>query len=51
VTGEVQTAGCSCIAGPGCSCSHAAALLLKVSKIRIIKATEMYYCIVKLLIN
>ena len=29
-TGVVQTAGCSCIAGPGRSCSHAAAILWKV---------------------
>lgn len=30
-SGEIQTAGCSCIAGPGRSCSHAAAVLWKVS--------------------
>ena len=30
MTGVVQTAGCSCIAGPGHSCSHAAAILWKV---------------------
>lgn len=47
VTGEVQTAGCSCIAGPGRSCSHAAALLWKVSKVRTIKGTK---CIIVLCI-
>ncbi len=26
----VETAGCSCVAGPGRSCSHAAAVLWKV---------------------
>lgn len=26
-TGDVETAGCSCITGPGRSCSHAAAVL------------------------
>ena len=30
-TGVIQTAGCLCIAGLGRSCSHAAALLWKVS--------------------
>lgn len=30
-TGVIQTAGCSCIAGPGRSCSHAVAILWKVS--------------------
>ena len=29
--GVIQTAGCSCIAGQGHSCSHAAAILWKVS--------------------
>lgn len=29
-TGDVETAGCTCIAGPGRSCSHAAAVLWKV---------------------
>ncbi|XP_041947353.1 uncharacterized protein LOC121708620 [Alosa sapidissima] len=29
-SGEIQTAGCSCIAGPGRSCSHSAAVLWKV---------------------
>ena len=29
-TGVIQTAGCSCIAGAGRSCSHAAAILWKV---------------------
>ncbi len=28
--GVVETAGCSCVAGPGRSCSHAAAVLWKV---------------------
>ncbi|XP_061585970.1 uncharacterized protein LOC133451056 [Cololabis saira] len=28
--GDVKTAGCSCVAGPGRSCSHAAAILWKV---------------------
>ena len=28
--GEIQTAGCSCVAGAGRSCSHAAAILWKV---------------------
>ena len=28
--GEIQTAGCSCVAGPGPSCSHAGAILWKV---------------------
>lgn len=32
-TGVIQTVGCSCIAGPERSCSHAAAILLKVSKV------------------
>lgn len=40
VTGEVQTAGCSCIAGPGHSCSQLAALLWKVSKVRTIKGRK-----------
>ncbi len=31
-SGVIQTAGCSCIAGPGRSCSHAAAVMWKVSK-------------------
>ena len=30
-SGEIQTAGCSCIAGKGRSCSHAAAILWKVN--------------------
>lgn len=30
-SGEVQTAGCSYVAGPGRSCSHATAILWKVS--------------------
>lgn len=30
MSGEVQTAGCSCIAGPGRSCSHATAIMWKV---------------------
>lgn len=51
VTGEVQTAGCSCIAGPGRSCSHAAALLWKVSKVWTIRGTDIVYCIVILIIN
>ncbi len=51
VTGEVQTAGCSCIAGPGHSCSHAAALMWKVSKVRKIKGSKIVYCIVILLIT
>ena len=29
-SGEIQTAGCSCVAGQGRSCSHAAAILWKV---------------------
>ena len=29
--GEVKTAGCTCVAGPGRSCSHAAAILWKVT--------------------
>ena len=29
--GDVQTAGCTCIAGPGRSCSHAAAIMWKVT--------------------
>lgn len=33
VTGVMETAGCSCIAGPGRPCSHAAAILWKVSKV------------------
>ncbi|CAJ1071402.1 uncharacterized protein LOC125296826 [Xyrichtys novacula] len=28
--GDVQTAGCTCVAGPGRSCSHAAAIMWKV---------------------
>lgn len=31
--GVIQTVGCSCIAGPGRSCSHAAAILWKVRKV------------------
>lgn len=30
-SGDVKTAGCSCVAGPGRSCSHAAAILWKVT--------------------
>lgn len=30
-SGDIQTAGCSCIAGQGRSCSHAAAILWKVN--------------------
>ena len=29
--GEVKTAGCTCVAGPGRSCSHSAAILWKVT--------------------
>ena len=31
--GEVKTAGCTCVAGPGRSCSHSAAILWKVTRL------------------
>jgi len=31
--GDVKTAGCTCVAGPGRSCSHSAAILWKVTRL------------------
>ena len=48
LTGEIQTAGCSCIAGQGRSCSHAGAILWKVSpcNVRPICLGKLGKCIV-----
>lgn len=36
----IQTAGCCGIAGSGCSCSHTAAVVGKVSELRLVKKVK-----------